>query len=135
MRANSQSHYHGDPQGMCPQSPDGPPPRRRVRFHNTNDVNDPMKEEASCLTEPFVDNLETWLEFQAGQLGTPLWWEELRAVPGIEDRHKFAWKIRASFYVLQVWLRASPEWGYTAPPAPRFWIEAFSIWKSFPIRM
>ena len=50
----------------------------------------------------------------------PTWWEELGAVPGIEDRHKFAQKIRASFYVLEVWLRASPEHGYTAPLAP--WI-------------
>ena len=28
-------------------------------------------------------------------------------------------KIRAPFYVLEVWLRVSPEWGYTTPPAPR----------------
>ena len=65
-----------------------------------------------------MDDLEMWLEFQVRQLGTPAWWEELGAVPGIEDRHKFTWKIRASFYVLEVWLRASPEWGYTTPPAP-----------------
>ena len=43
---------------------------------------------------------------------------ELAAVPGIEDRHKFAWKIRVSFYVPEVHLRASPEQVYTAPPAP-----------------
>ena len=85
--------------------------------------------------EPSMDDLEMWLEFQAGQLGTPTWWEELEAVPGIEDRYKFAWKIRASFYVPEVQLRASPEWGYTAPPAPGFWIEALSIQKSLPIRM
>ena len=78
-----------------------------------------MKEEASCLMEPSMDDLETWLEFQAGQLGTPAWWEELGAVPGIEDRCKFVQKIRASFYVPEVWLRVSPEWGYTAPPAPQ----------------
>ena len=66
-----------------------------------------------------MDDLETWLEFQAGQLGTPAWWEELGAMPGITDQHKFAQKIRASFYVPEVWLRASLEWGYTAPPAPQ----------------
>ena len=87
-RANSQSCYHGDPQGICPWSPDGPLPRRRVSFHNPDDIRDPVKEEVSCLMEPSMDNLETWLEFQAGQLGTPTWWEELGAVPGIEDRHK-----------------------------------------------
>ena len=67
-----------------------PMPRRRVSFHNPDNVRDPMKEEVSCLMEPSMDDLETWLEFQAGQLGTPAWWEELGAVPGIEDRHKFA---------------------------------------------
>ena len=95
-------------------------PAQKVSFHSPDEVRDPMKEEASCWTEPSVDDLETWLEFQAGQLGTPMWWEELGAVPGIEDRHKFVWKIRAFFYVLEIWLRASPEQGYTAPPAP--WI-------------
>ena len=58
--------------------------------HDPKDEKDPIKEEASCLTEPSIDDLETWLEFQAGQLGTPTWWEELGAVPGIEDQHKFA---------------------------------------------
>ena len=118
MRADSQSHYHGDPRGMCPQSPDGPLPRRRVSFHNPDDVRDPIKEEASCSMEASMDDLETWLEFQTGQLGTPMWWEELGAVPGIEDRCKFTWKIRASFYVPEVQLRASLEPSYTAPPAP-----------------
>ena len=65
-----------------------------------------MKEEPSYSMEPSVDDLETWLEFQAEQLGTPTWWEELGTMPGIEDRCKFAWKIRESFYVLEVWLRA-----------------------------
>ena len=60
-----------------------------------------------------------WLEFQVGQLGTPAWWGELAAVPSIEDRHKFVRKIRASFYVPEVCLRASLEWVYTAPPAPQ----------------
>ena len=93
-------------------------PQRRVSFHDPDNIKDPVKEEASNLTEPSVDDLETWLEFQAGQLGTPAWWEELGAVPGIEDRHKFIWKIRASFYVPEVCLRVSPDQVYTAPPAP-----------------
>ena len=69
--------------------------------------------------EPSVGDLETWLESQAGQLGTPMWWEELGAVPGIKDRCKFTWKIRASFYIPEVWMRASPEQGYTVPLAPQ----------------
>ena len=135
MRADSQSCYQVDPQGICPRSPDGLPPQRRVSFHDPDNIKDPVKEEASNLMEPSVDDLETWLEFQAGQLGTPMWWEELAAVPGIEDRCKFAQKIRASFYVPEVHLRVSPEWVYTAPPAPRFWIEVLSTWKSLPIKM
>ena len=73
-----------------------------MSFHNPNDVRDPMKEEVSCLMEPSMDHLEMWLEFQVGQLGTPTWWEELGAVPGIEDWHKFVLKIRASFFVPEV---------------------------------
>ena len=89
-----------------------------MSFHNPENEEVIIKEEASCSTEPSIDDLEMWLEFQAGQLGTPMWWEELGAVLGIQDRHKFAWKIRVSFYVPEVQLRAYPEWGYTAPPAP-----------------
>ena len=88
-------------------------------FHDPEDTKDPIKEEASCLTEPSVDDLETWLEFQAGQLGTLAWREELGAMLGIEDWHKIVQKIRASFYVPQVQFRASLEQGYTVPLAPR----------------
>ena len=118
-RANSQSCSHGDLWGMHPQSPDEPPPRRSVTFHDPEDGKDPAKEEASCMAEPFIGDLEMWLEFQAGQLGTPARWEELGAVPGIWDQCKFAQKIRASFYIPEVQMRASPGWGYTVPPAPQ----------------
>ena len=117
-RANSQSHSHGDLWGIHPWSPDDPLPRRRVSFHDPKGKKDPIKEEASCLIEPSVDNLETWLEFQAGKLGTPTLWEELEAVLGIKDWCKFTQKIRVLFYVPEVWLRASPEQGYTVPLAP-----------------
>ena len=90
-----------------------------MSFHKPPSVKDPVKEEASSSMEPSVDDLEMWLEFQMGQLGTPTWWEELAAVPGIEDRCKFAQKIRVSFYVPEVCLRVSLEWVYTAPPAPQ----------------
>ena len=86
-----------------------------MSFHDPEDKKDPIKEEASCSTEPSIDDLEMWLEFQAGQLSTPTWWEELGAMPGNEDQHK----IRASFYVPEVWLRASLEQGYTVPLAPQ----------------
>ena len=118
-RANSQSHSHGDLQGMHPCSPNKPPPRKRVTVNDPKDEKDPAREEEGCSMEPSIGDLEMWLEFQAGQLGTPTWWEELGAMPGIKDWCKFTWKIRASFYILEVWMRAYPEQGYTAPPAPQ----------------
>ena len=69
--------------------------------------------------EPCVSDMETWLEWQANQLGTPAWWTELQAIPGTRDPLKFAWKIRASFYIPKVRMRTLLELGYTAPPAPR----------------
>ena len=63
--------------------------------------------------------METWLEWQAKQLGTPTWWTELQAIMGIRDPWKFAQKIRASFYILEVRMRTLLEPGYTAPPTPR----------------
>ena len=44
-------------------------------------------------TEPSINDLELWLEHQA-ELGTPSWWGELEAIPGITDPSKFAWKIQ-----------------------------------------
>ena len=37
------------------------------------------------MTEPPVSNVEKWLEWQAEQLGTPAWWPELKAIPGVKD--------------------------------------------------
>ena len=65
-----------------------------------------------------ISNLEAWLEYQSMQIGTPVWWKELEAVLGITDQQKFARKIRASFYIPEVWSRMSPREGYSAPPAP-----------------
>ena len=56
----------------------------------------------------------------AGQTaGPPTWWMELQAIPGIRDPQKLAWKIRASFYIPEVRMRALFEPGYTAPLTPR----------------
>ena len=73
VRANSQSRYHNNPQGVCPHSPDKLLPRKKVSFCNSNDVRVAVKEEVGCSMEPSIDDLEAWLEFQAGQLGTPVW--------------------------------------------------------------
>ena len=90
---------------------------RRVSFHDLENKESAV-EGKNPLPKPSVNNLETWLEYQAAQLGTPAWWRELEAVPGITDWCKFAQKIRASFYVPEVWSRMFPEEGYSAPPAP-----------------
>ena len=84
----------------------------------------PEGKDTTTVKEPVTvelttEDLETWLEHQAGQLGTPTWWRELEAIPDIEDPHKFARKIWASFYVPKVQSRMNPGWPFSTPPAPR----------------
>ena len=99
--------------------PDGPPPGRRVTFRNPEGEMSSERDTENYSTEPSVSDMETWLEWQANQLGTPAWWMELQAVPGIRDPWKLAQKIRASFYIPEVRMRTLLEPGYTAPPTPR----------------
>ena len=66
-----------------------------------------------------IKDLELWLEYQADQLGTPTWWGELKAIPDVVDLCKFARKVRASFHIPEIQSQASPNQGYSAPPAPR----------------
>ena len=70
------------------------------------------------MTKPAIEDLEAWLEHQAGQLGTPSWWRELKAVLDIEDTCKFAQKIQASFYVPEVQSWTNPGQPFSTPPAP-----------------
>ena len=100
-------------------SPDGPPSRRRVTFRNPETKPSSERDTKVYSTEPSVSNVETWLECQAKQLGTPAWWMELQAIPGIRDPWKLAQKIRASFYIPEVRMRTLLEPGYTVPPALR----------------
>ena len=53
----------------------------------------------SFLPEPSIRNYEKWLEWQAYQLDTPHWWEELTTIPGMKDMKKLAQKICTSFEV------------------------------------
>ena len=100
---------------VCSPSLWANPQNRRVSFHDPEDK-DLVMEEQNLLAEPSIDELEMWLDYQVRQLGTPMWWGELEA---ITDLHKFAWKIRASFYIPEVRSRMFPEERYSAPPAPR----------------
>ena len=100
-------------------SPDGPPSRRRVTFRNPKAELSSKRDMEDYSTEPSVSNVETWLEWQAKQLGTLTWWMKLQAIPGIRDPWKLAQKIRASFYIPEVRMRTLLEPGYTAPPTLR----------------
>ena len=70
-------------------------------------------------SEPSVSDVEIWLEWQVKQLGTPGWWSELKAIPGVEDPRELAHKIWASFYIPEVKIRAFLEQEYTVPPTPK----------------
>ena len=59
------------------------------------------------------------MEWQAKQLGTPAWWPELKAIPGVTDYQKLACKMGASFHIPEVRMRASIGQEYTATPAPK----------------
>ena len=89
-----------------------------MTFSNPEVEKSPEGEEANWSTEPSVSDVEMWLKWQVQQLGTPVWWVELGAMPGTKDLCKFAQKIRASFYIPKVWMKASLEQGYTTPLAP-----------------
>ena len=95
----------------------GKPPTRRVSFHDPENE-DSAAEGRNLLAKPSINDLGTWLEYQARQLGTPIWWGELEAIPSISDLHRFAQKIRVSFYIPEVQSRMFLEEGYSAPPTP-----------------
>ena len=61
-----------------------------MTFGNPEVEKSPEGEEANCSTEPSIMDLDTWLEWQSWQLGTPTWWVELGDVPGTKDQCKFA---------------------------------------------
>ena len=67
--------------------------------------------------EPSIQDVETWLDWQACQMDMPYWWTELTTIPGVEDPWKLAWKIHASFSILAFRSKVFPGQGYTTPPA------------------
>ena len=84
----------------------------------------PEGEDTTTVKEPVTvelttEDLETWLEHQAEQLGIPTWWRELEDIPDIEDPHKFARKIWASFYIPKVRSRMNPGQPFSTPLSPR----------------
>ena len=70
-RVQSQHRSQGNLQNVHPVSPDGPPPGRRVIFRNPEAETSSERDTKSYSTEPSIPDVETWLEWQANQLGTP----------------------------------------------------------------
>ena len=118
--AQTQNRHQADPQGKQALSPDHirEPVKRRVSFWMPGDE-DSVIERREPSNKPPIKDLESWLEYQVDQLGTPTWWGELKAVLDMADLCKFAQKVQASFHIPEIWSRASPNQGYSAPPAPR----------------
>ena len=84
-RAWDQNCSQSSLQNVHLMSPDGPPSRRRVTFRNPKVELSSKRNTKDYSTEPSVSNVETWLEWQAKQLGTLTWWTELQAILGIRD--------------------------------------------------
>ena len=60
------------------------------------------RDRQGLLPQPSIDNYEMWLEWQAYQLDTPNWWEELTTIPNVGGPKKLAWNICTSFKILGV---------------------------------
>ena len=56
--------------------------------------------------EPPVENFKLWLEWRGCQLDMPDWWEELVAVPYVDDHCRLTQKVQASFEIPQVRCKA-----------------------------
>ena len=125
-RSQGQHHPQGDLQNVHSVSPERPLPVRRVTFRKLETEITSEEGTESNSTEPSVSNIETWLEWQANQLGTPAWWIELQAILGIRDCQKLAQKIRALFYIPEGRMRTHWHLGTLCPLPPEVSIEMLS---------
>ena len=65
-----------------------------------------------------MENCKVWVEWQACHVDMPEWWEELVAIPYVEDYRKIAQKICASFEIPRVRCEALKVMNdYFVPPA------------------
>ena len=117
-RSHSKSHPQSCSLGRQPGSPSRSQSRRRVTFQEPEVEADPEGVEENYPPEPSILDVETWIDWQAHQLSTPCWWEELRAILGVKDLQKLTCKIWASFSIPKVKSKAFPGQDYTAPPVP-----------------
>ena len=118
--AQTQNHHQVDPQNEQAHSQDHiqEPPNKRVSFWMPEDGDLATESREPSAKLPIKD-LESWLDYQADQLGTPTWWGELKAIPGMADLCRFTWKIQASFHVPEIQYWVSPSQGYSTPLAPK----------------
>ena len=96
---------------------------KRVTFQETEVEPDPKGGGEDYPPEPSILDVESWLDWWAQQIGTPCWWRELRAIPGVEDPWKLTWKIQASFLIPKIRSKVFLGQDYTAPPAPKCLIQ------------
>ena len=78
-----------------------------------------MRGRQDYLPELLIKNYDMWLGWQACQLNTPHWWEELTAILEARDIKVLAKKICTSFEIPVVQCRALRNQDYTAPLAPK----------------
>ena len=70
--------------------------------------------------EPYVENCEVWVEWQACHVDMLEWWDELVAISNMEDYRKLAQKIMLLFEIPRVRCEAlKVRNDYSAPPAPK----------------
>ena len=116
MRTHSQScpctdHRHVQSQSLAESR------NRRVSFRDPGNKESAAEGE-NPLAKPSVNDLKTWLEYQAAQLGTPAWWRELETVPGIANWGKLLGKSGHHFMYWKSSLGCSWEKGtlHLQPP-------------------
>ena len=77
--------------------------------------------------EPLAEDYKKWIEWRGCWVHTPDWWQELVGIPGINDFQELTQKVRASFEIPQVKIKAQDvKNDYLAPPAPKC-----ICWKEF----
>ena len=96
-RTQSQSHSWNSSQSRQPWSPEKPPTKDKGDFWEPIAELSSVRNLKDHTMEPPVSNVETWVEWQAKQFGTPAWWPDLKAIPGIKDLQKLACKNQGFF--------------------------------------
>ena len=117
--SHNRSHLQGCSLDRLPRSPSRSWLGRRVTFREPEVELGPVGGGEDYPSEPSILDVKLWLDWQAWQIGMPCEWRELRAIPGVEDPLKLAWKIWASFLIPKIGGKVFLGQDYTPPPAPQ----------------